>query len=209
MEHREQLENITQPGLAQTLDFVLEADGLKHILRQTLLVDGSRRENDAEHSWHLALMAPLMLRYSAIPHVDLTRVLEMLTVHDLVEIYAGDTFAYDEKGKESKAAREAAAADRLFALLPGEDGEKIRALWEEFDAEETDDARYAAALDHFQPFLHNICTEGHTWRMGMPVTEKQIRDRMAVSLEVFPGLRDWFEAQVAAAISKGWIVPSE
>ncbi|MBR4165034.1 MAG: HD domain-containing protein, partial [Lachnospiraceae bacterium] len=116
------------------------------IERRTLLIDRSRRENDAEHSWHIAVMAMLFEDY-AMESPDLGRVAEMCAVHDLVEIYAGDTFAYDEKGNLDKEDREKDAADRLFGSIPEEKGARLRALWEEFDAMETADAKYAACMD--------------------------------------------------------------
>ena len=128
-----------------------------------MLIDGSRRENDAEHSWHIAVMALLFSEYATEP-VDVARAAKMCVVHDLIEIYAGDTFAYDLEANKGKAEREAAAADKLFAQLPAEQGAEIRSLWEEFDAMNTPDSKYAACMDRLQPFLHNTLTEGHTWR---------------------------------------------
>ena len=119
--------------LDQQLRFTAEIDKMTSILRRTILVDGSRRENDAEHSWHIAVMALIFEEYAAEP-VDISRAVKMCVVHDLIEIYAGDTFAYDAAGNADKAEREAAAADKLFAQLPSELGAEIRSLWEEFDA---------------------------------------------------------------------------
>lgn len=145
--------------LERQLRFLTEIDKAKLILRRTLLTDGSRRENDAEHSWHLAVMAAVLQEHAREPF-SMERVLKMTLIHDLVEIYAGDTFAFDTAANAGKEDRETAAADRLFALLPPDQGQELRALWEEFDAMETADARYAAALDRLQPFLHNLCTQG-------------------------------------------------
>src|SRR6516165_10043741 len=132
--------------LEQQLSFILEIDKLKTVLRQTLLTDRSRRENSAEHSWHLAIMAGLLWQYAAAP-VNVSRVMKMVLVHDLVEIDAGDTFAYDVAANVDKAQREHQAAQRIFGLLPPEQGSELRALWQEFEANRTDDARYANALD--------------------------------------------------------------
>ena len=148
--------------LDQQLRFTAEIDKMTSILRRTMLVDGSRRENDAEHSWHIAVMALIFEEYAAEP-VDISRAVKMCVVHDLIEIYAGDTFAYDATGNADKAEREAASADKLFAQLPAEQGAEIRSLWEEFDAIQTPDAKYAACMDRLQPFLHNTLTDGHTW----------------------------------------------
>ena len=148
--------------LDQQLKFTAEIDKMTGVLRRTMLVDGSRRENDAEHSWHIAVMALYFKEYCVAP-VNVERAVKMCLVHDLIEIYAGDTFAYDPVGNKDKAQREAAAADKLFAQLPDEQGSELRALWEEFDAMQTNDAKYAACMDRLQPFLHNTLTKGHTW----------------------------------------------
>ena len=132
--------------LDQQLRFTAEIDKMTSILRRTMLIDGSRRENDAEHSWHIAVMALIFEEYATEP-VNINRAVKMCVVHDLIEIYAGDTFAYDAAGNADKAEREAAAADKLFAQLPKEQGEEIRLLWEEFDAMQTPDAKYAACMD--------------------------------------------------------------
>ena len=191
--------------LDQQLKFSAEIDQMTQILRRTLLVDKSRRENDAEHSWHIAVMALLFEEYAKEP-VNVSRVAEMCVVHDLVEIYAGDTFAYDVNGNQDKQAREAAAADKLFAQLPEEQGSRIRALWEEFDAVETADAKYAACMDRLQPFLHNTLTAGHTWVEGgtaRPAVEK----RMGIIKEFMPEVYDWISANLDRAVEKGWLKP--
>ena len=162
------------------LRFTAEIDKMTSVYRKTLLIDRSRAENDAEHSWHIAVMALLFEEY-AVEKVDLRHAIEMLIVHDLIEIYAGDTFAYDVEGNKTKAAREEEAARKLFSILPEEQGKKIRALWEEFDAHATPDARYADCLDKLQPYFHNILTEGFTWRnaiAGKRTTRKQVAQRM-------------------------------
>lgn len=189
--------------LQRQMVFIAEVDKMKAIFRRTLLTDGSRRENDAEHSWHLALMAIVLEEYTAEP-VNLGRVLAMVTVHDLVEIYAGDTFAFDASANQDKAQREQEAANKLFGLLDEEQGRKIRQLWEEFDAMNTADSRFAASLDRIQPFMHNVLTDGHTWKLGS-VTKEQVYRRMAPVKTGTPALWPWLEAQVAGAIKKGLI----
>ena len=189
--------------LQQQMIFIAEVDKLKNIFRRTILTDSSRRENDAEHSWHLALMAIVLEEYAAEP-VNLGRVLAMVTVHDLIEIYAGDTFAFDAAANQDKAQREQAAAEKLFGMLDQEQGHKFRQLWEEFDAMNTADARFAASLDRIQPFMHNVLTEGHTWKLGS-VTKEQVYRRMAPVKTGTPALWPWLESQVASAIEKGWI----
>ena len=189
--------------LQRQLVFIAEVDKMKSIVRRTLLTDGSRRENDAEHSWHLALMAIILEEYAVEP-VNLGRVLAMVTVHDLIEIYAGDTFAFDVAANQDKVQREAAAAEKLFGLLDQDQGRQLRQLWEEFDAMDTADSRFAASLDRIQPFMHNVLTDGHTWKLGT-VTKDQVYHRMAPVKVGTPALWTWLEAQVAAAIVKGYI----
>jgi putative hydrolases of HD superfamily len=157
-------ENLRSDRLEQQISFLVEADKLKNILRRTLLTDASRRENSAEHSWHLALAAMVLEEYSPAP-VDLPRVLRMLIVHDMVEIDAGDTFAYDKAGNATKKDRERRGADRIFGLLPEEMEKDLRGLWEEFEAHVTPDACFANAVDRIQPFLQNSETDGGTWRI--------------------------------------------
>jgi len=185
------------------MKFLIEADKMKNILRQTLLADGSRRENDAEHSWHFALMAMTLAEYSA-REIDMLRVLKMAILHDIVEIYAGDTFAYDEKGYEDKAARETAAADRIFALLPAEQAAEYRELWEEFDAMETADSRYAATIDRLQPLVNNYLTNGHTWKLGN-VTSDKVFKRISIAEETIPEVWPIIQEYLEKAIDSGML----
>lgn len=190
------------------LKFTAEIDKMTSVYRKTLLIDRSRAENDAEHSWHIAVMALLFEEY-AVEKVDLHHAMEMLIVHDLIEIYAGDTFAYDEEGNKTKAAREDAAARKLFSILPEEQGQKIRALWEEFDAAATPDARYADCLDKLQPYFHNILTEGFTWRnaiAGKRTTKKQVARRMAPLKDFMPELYSWVQKSMDHAVEQGWLL---
>ena len=189
--------------LDQQLKFSAEIDKMTGVFRRTLLIDKSRRENDAEHSWHIAVMAMLFEEY-AIEKVDVGRAAEMCVVHDLVEIYAGDTFAYDPKGNEDKEKREAEAAERLFKQLPEEQGVMIRELWEKFDAMETADARYAACLDRIQPFLHNTLTDGHTWVEG-GTNRAAVEKRMAIVKDFMPEVYKWISANIDRSVEKGWL----
>lgn len=166
--------------LPQQIGFIVEIDKLKMILRQTLLIDGSRRENTAEHSWHLAMMAITLADYADRP-VDIGRVIRMLLVHDLVEIDAGDTFVYDVAANQDKAEREAAAAERIFGLLPLDQGTELRSFWQEFEARTTPDAAFAAALDRLQPLLHNYHTEGSTWRQHGITVEQVVTLNRAIA----------------------------
>ncbi len=162
--------------LAQQLRFITELDRLKQVLRQTRLMDASRRENSAEHSWHLAVMATILLEY-APAGTDLTRVLEMVVFHDVVEIEAGDTFAFDVQANHDKSAREQAAATSIFGLLPDDLEVRLRGLWDEFESAATNEARFANALDRLQPLLHNYHTQGGTWRAHQ-VSRDRVRERM-------------------------------
>lgn len=149
--------------MARQIAFVLEIDKLKTILRRTYLLDGSRNENTAEHSWQLGVMAIVLAEHSN-QALDTLRTLKMLLVHDIVEIDAGDTYIYDAVGNEGKAAREQDAARRIFGLLPADQQSELHALWQEFEARETPEARFAAALDRLMPLLHNIHTQGRSWQ---------------------------------------------
>lgn len=148
--------------LEKQMEFILEVDKVKKIVRQTYLSDASRKENDAEHSWHLALMAVLLKEYSN-EDVDLAKVIPMVLIHDLVEIDAGDTYAYDEAGAKTKQERETKAADRIFGLLPDDQGTWFRELWEEFEAYETAEAKFAHVLDNAQPLFLNDASNGRSW----------------------------------------------
>ena len=149
--------------LKKQMDFLLEADKLKFITRQTYLSDGKRKENDGEHSWHLALMAVLLSEYSN-EKIDLVKVITMVLIHDMVEIDAGDTYADDAVGNQSKREREVKAADRIFNILPQDQAEKFRQLWEEFEAYETPEAKFAHVCDNVQPLMLNDATDGLAWR---------------------------------------------
>jgi putative hydrolase of HD superfamily len=162
--------------LERQLAFIVEADRLKSVMRQTTLCDGSRRENSAEHSWHLALMVAVLAEY-ANAEVDPMHVMRMLIVHDLVEIDAGDTFAYDVAGNVGRVDREQRAALRIFGLLPSDQSAELRELWNEFEAQETQDARFAAAVDRMEPLLSNHHSGGGSWRAHQ-VTRDQVLARM-------------------------------
>ncbi|MBR3600367.1 MAG: HD domain-containing protein, partial [Lachnospiraceae bacterium] len=145
------------------MNFILEVDKLKKIGRQTYLSDASRKENDAEHSWHLALMT-LLLSEHANTEIDVQKVISMVLIHDIVEIDAGDTYAYDEAAKLSQREREEKAADRIFNLLPQDQADKLRAIWEEFEEWKTPEALFARTLDNAQPMMLNDATDGRAWR---------------------------------------------
>lgn len=148
--------------LEKQLSFLLEIDREKEIVRQTPLADGSRKENDAEHAWHMAVMVLLLSEYSNEP-IDSLRTISMLLIHDLVEVYSGDTYAYDEEGKASQRERELAAAQRLYGLLPEDQAEQMRVLWDEFEERKTPEARFARTLDNLQPMMLNNASGGISW----------------------------------------------
>lgn len=189
--------------LDRQLRFTAEIDKMTGVYRRTMLLSKERRENDAEHSWHIAVMALLFKEY-CVEEPSVERAIKMLVVHDLVEIYAGDTFAYDDKGNEDKEAREAAAADKLFSQIPPEQGQEIRSLWEEFDAMETTDSKYAACLDRLQPFLHNTLTEGFTW-VESGTNRAKVEKRMHIIKEFMPEVYSWIEKNLDNAVARGWL----
>jgi len=195
------------PRLLQQMQFVVEIDKLKRVLRQTLLTDGSRRENSAEHSWHIALMAILLSEYATEP-IDVLRVVKMLLLHDLVEIDAGDTFCYDDRGHESKAEREMQAADRLFSLLPPDQASEFRALWDEFEAQETADAQFAATLDRLQPLLNNHQTQGHTWQLH-DISRDRVMQRVAPMQGSAPDLWQFVQQLLDECVANGYLKPAK
>ena len=148
--------------LEKQLNFIREIDKEKQIFRQTYLSDAKRKENDAEHAWHMAVMAFLLKEYSN-EEIDVLKTIQMILIHDVVEIDAGDTYAYDEAAKTTQREREEKAAARLFGLLPEDQGQEMLALWEEFEAGETKEAKFARTLDNFQPMMLNDATDGKAW----------------------------------------------
>ncbi len=149
--------------IAQQIEFIAECDRLKEVFRQTVNTRSRRAENDAEHSWHLCLCVIVLAEHANAPQLDVLRVLKMLIIHDLVEIDAGDTFAYDTAAMAGQHERESIAADRIFGLLPADQARTFRALWDEFEARATPEAKFAAAVDRFQPMLLNCRTQGAAW----------------------------------------------
>ena len=157
--------SIDNERLARQIQFLLEIDGLKQVLRRSVILGSSRRENSAEHSWHLAMMA-LILHEHANQPVDLLHTIKLLLVHDIVELDAGDTFAYDFDNAKTKEEREQRAADRIFGLLPPDQLSQLRGLWDEFEARESAESRFANALDRLMPMFHNLADGGGTWQVS-------------------------------------------
>ena len=154
--------SMTPEKLLRQIDFIKEIDKLKYIQRKTKLLNSDRYENDAEHSWHLALMAMILFEH-ADESVDILKVIKMVLIHDIVEIDAGDTFIYDTQKAHSNTEEERLAANRIFGLLPGSQAEELIAIWEEFEAGETQDAKFARAMDRLEPLLQNSSNNGGTW----------------------------------------------
>lgn len=165
--------------LQQQIQFVIEIDKLKQVVRQTKIMGGSRQENSAEHSWQLAIMAMVLAEHANEP-VDSAHVVKMVLVHDLIEIDAGDTWSFDDKGYLDKADRERLAADRIFSLLPADQAAPLRALWDEFEAMATPESRFANALDRLMPMLHNFHNNGGTWRREGVTIQKVLARQSAI-----------------------------
>ncbi len=197
---------MTSARLHDQIGFILEIDKLKGILRRSYLVDGSRRENSAEHSWHVAVMAVVLAEHANEP-VDVGRVVKMLRVHDIVEVDAGDTFVYDTAAAGAKIERERRAAERLFGLLPGAQGEELRSLWEEFEAAGTPEARFAAALDRLMPVLHNVHTRGRSWREHGVTADRVIGRNVRIS-EGSRELWEYARGLIEKAVESGHLFPA-
>jgi putative hydrolase of HD superfamily len=191
--------------LRAQLSFIAEADRLKAVVRASPLAGDDRRENSAEHSWHLALMAVLLAEHADEP-VDVGHTVKLVVVHDLVEIYAGDSPVFDAAAVVDQRERELAAADRLFGLLPADQAAELRGLWDEFEAGETPEARFGRALDRLQPFLLNVLNEGGTWRMP-GASESRIRAR-AAGIEAGMGSLGALTGHwISQGLERGWIRP--
>lgn len=187
--------------IQQQIAFIECLDQLKLVLRQNLVMDESRRENSAEHSWHIATMATVLAEYAPQP-IDQLRVLKMLLLHDVIEIEAGDTFCFDVAGNKDKAEREQRAADQVFGLLPAEQAIEFRAVWDEFEAGVTTEARFANALDRFQVLLQNVNTRGGTWRIH-GIEKARVVQRMLPIKAGAPALWPVVERYLEEACAQG------
>jgi putative hydrolase of HD superfamily len=193
---------VDRERLRQQMLFIVEIDRAKQVLRQTMVVGSGRHENDAEHSWHLAVMALLLAEYAEGSGLDILRVLKMVLVHDLVEIDAGDTYCYDEEAARDKVERETRAADRIFRLLPEDQAREMRALWDEFEGASTPEARFANALDRLQPLLLNYHTDGRSWQRHGVTSDRVFRRARPVA-DSAPGLWEYAESLIRDAVEKG------
>jgi putative hydrolases of HD superfamily len=189
--------------LDQQLAFILEIDQLKEVVRQSYLLSGERRENTAEHSWHLAVMAPILAEY-ADSSVYVPRVIQMVLIHDIVEIDAGDTYCYDPSGNLDRAERERRAADRIFGLLPRDQETQLRQGWEEFETGDTPEAKFARSLDRLMPLLHNFHTGGKSWREH-GISRGQVMERMKPVREGSETLWELARSIVDQAVERGFL----
>lgn len=193
--------------LARQIAFIVETDKLKNIFRQTVNTVSRRAENDAEHSWALCLLVITLAEHANVPHLDVLRVLKMVILHDLVEIDAGDTFAYDTKNMADQHAREAIAADRIFGLLSAGQSSEFRALWDEFEARQTPESKFAAAVDRFHPMLLNCSTEGTAWRKH-GITVDRVLARNAHIAEGSTALWTYAQQMLRDAVAAGHVAPA-
>ena len=200
------LETILSPSqkdrFRRQIEFILEVDKLKNVLRKTILLDHSRRENSAEHSWHIALMVLILSEYANNSEIDWFRVMKILLIHDLIEIDAGDTYCYDDQGRKNQVQREKTAADRIFNILPADQAATMRDLWDEFEERKTPESKFANALDRLQPFLHNYFTEGQIWQENN-INSTQVKSRMHPVNDGAPILWNYVSALIDSGVKKG------
>lgn len=191
--------------LHKQLEFLIEIDKVKQVFRNTILLDASRRENDAEHTWHMAVCALMFQEYSNQKEIDMLKVLKIILLHDIVEIYAGDTFAYDEKGNVGRLEREQDAAEKIFGLLPEDQKLEFRELWDEFEESKTPESKYAHLIDTFMPIFHNYCTKGLQWQK-FNVTRERVLNRNRQYIENGSKfLWEYVESIIKEAVEKGYL----
>ena len=190
--------------MTEVIQFLMELDKLKSVERRTRLIGNSRYENSAEHSWQLAVAAMSLAPYSG-SEVNVTRVVQMALLHDVVEIDAGDVMVYDLAARDAIHAQEVAAADRIFALLPTALGEKFRALWDEYEAGETPDSRFANMLDRALPVIQNLHNQGQSWKENHIRLEQVINRNVAIEKE-WPALWHYLKQHLEQAQQRGWLI---
>jgi putative hydrolase of HD superfamily len=195
-------------ALARRIQFILEADKLKTVIRNTLLTDRSRFENSAEHSWHAALTAVVIFDSAEVDGMDLAHIVRMLLVHDIVEIDAGDTFCYSLEQRQTQMRREKKAAERIFSLLPEPQADELRQLWREFEAQQTPEARFANAVDRLQPLLQAIHTRGKTWRQN-GIRKDQVIERMQPIQAALPSLWGYVMELIEDAADRGYLIDDD
>lgn len=200
----ERMTTMLAERMRQQLDFIIEIDKLKQIYRMNILTDQSRHETDAEHSWHLAVMAVLLADYVDESKIDVLRVIKMVLIHDIVEIDAGDTYCYDVQAIQNQSSREQKAANRLFSILPADQAHEFRQTWEEFEQAVTPEARFAAALDRLQPLLLHYQTKGKSWQEN-GITSSQVRNRNRHTHEVSKALGEAVEDIIKDAIKQRYL----
>ncbi len=184
----------------QQMQFILEIDKLKTVFRQNYLTDGSRKENDTEHSWHLAMMVIVLSEH--FEQIDILKTLKMVLIHDIVEIYAGDTFAYDELANLDKEDREKKSAERIFSLLPSEQAEEFTGIWQEFERMETYEAIYAAIFDRIHPLIMNISSKGKMWHEHEITIEKVLKRNKIVFDKAPEIISQYVQNQISEACKK-------
>ena len=189
--------------LLKDIEFIVELDKMKSIFRRTSIIGQDRLEDDAQHSWHISIMAMLLSEYSN-EKIDVLKVIKMLLSHDLVEIHAGDTFCYDQEGNQSKRDREVAAADKLFSMLDHDKADELRALWDEFEEEKTPEAMFAASMDRLQPMLNNYKNDGGTWKKH-DVSKTDIYERISPVKKSSDELWCYVSYMIEDAFQKGLI----
>ena len=196
---------IENERLRQQIEFLKEIDDLKQILRQTVLTKDRRQENDAEHSWHLAMLVITLSEYSNDKSIDILRTVKMVLIHDIIEIDAGDTFCYDDHDRNTKTEKEREAAHRIFSILPEEQGQELIDLWEEFEAMETPEAQFAAGVDRLQPLLLNYYSEGYAWKKH-GIKKSQVIDRNHHISKGSKVLWKFAENLIEESVNKGYLI---
>lgn len=189
--------------LKKQIDFILEIDKMKNLYRQTYVLHEERKENDAEHSWHLAIMAFMLSEYSN-QSIDVLKIMKMVLIHDIVEIDAGDTYCYDEKGYSTKSEHEEAAAQRIFGLLPEDQRDEYYSLWREFEDSETNEARFAAILDRLQPLMLNYTKKGISWKEH-GIYKEQVLNRNKEYFSESDEIAELILSLIDDAAQKGWL----
>ena len=190
--------------LQRQVEFIVEIDKLKQVLRQTVTTNKSRQENSAEHSWHIALMAFMLSEYADSVKIDVFRVVKMLLVHDVVEIDSGDTYCYDNDARKDQHEREKQAAERIFNLAPKDQAKTMMTLWKEFEACKTPESRFANAIDRFQPLLNNYYSKGKPW-IKHSIEKRQVLDRVRIIEEEAPKLWDYVKELIDDAVQQGFL----